>query len=290
MAKVVNKTKATVDRVPAAEKVDTDAFDAFQPEDLGPQPLAVPGVKRPPLGKMQGGMYWFYGVEKIGKTTIASKFPGAWFWASEPGQDWVEVYEPTIINDWDHLLSLCGYIQEHKPTKFGDGRPIRTIVMDTADGLFKMCTEYVSQQCGVQDPSEGDHGKVWGRLNNEFERVITKIRRWPFTLVCLSHDRQRPFKTKGRQVDRWEPDIGAGGRRILAGAADLIMWAHTAEEVTYDDDGNAVGAIEKRMLQCHPSASVVAGGRNAHLLPPVIPLDYNELEAYLTGKKTYTKE
>lgn len=281
---LVTKPKPPVDRIKPIETYDPTTGD-FEIEDIGPKPITIPIEKRPPIGRVQGGMYWIYGVEKIGKSTLASQFPGAWFWASEPGQNWLEVYEPTTIHSWDHMLDLCQYVAEKKPTKFGNGKPIQTIVWDTADQIFRMCSEHVSAACGVEDPAEGDHGKVWAKLNNEFERVVTKIRRWPFTLVCISHERQRPFKTKGKQVDRWEPDIGAGGRRILAGAADLILWAHASEAVTYDGEGNAVGVTEERRLQCHPTASVVAGGRMSHLLPPSIPLDYLELSNYLTGRK-----
>lgn len=275
----------------AAIVAATQAEAEFEIEHQGKQALSVPVGKRPPVGRIQGGMYWIYGSEKIGKTTLASKFPGAWFWATEPGQQWIECYEPLMIHDWDHFLEMCAFVEDTKPTTFGDGAPIKTIVWDTGDLLFKMCIDNVSATLGVEDPSELDHGKGWARLNNEFERVVTKVRRWPFTLVVLSHERQRPFKTKGRQVDRMEPDIGAGGRRILSAASDLILWAHSAEYAVKNEEGEVTGEFgETRVLRCHPSSSVVAGGRMANLLPPIIPLDYDELNAYLTGKKIVGQE
>lgn len=285
MAKTVIKKKESPPAPVAEVEFNEEEVELISRE------IAIPGAKRPPVGRIQGSMFWIYGPEKIGKTTLASHFPGAWFWATEPGQNWIETYPPLMIHDWDHFLEVCAYIEKEKPTKFGDGKPIKTIVWDTGDLLFKMCTDHISATLGVEDPSELDHGKGWARLNNEFERVVTKVRRWPFTLVVISHDRQRPFKTKGRQVDRWEPDIGAGGRRILSAAADLILHAHADDFVVKNEDGEVTGEIqERRLLRCHPTASVVAGGRMSHMLPPVIPLDYNELEAYLTGKKVVGEE
>lgn len=287
MAKTSTKVVSKVVSKPAAPE-EAPEFEAEVIEDLT---ITVPGAKRAPIGNMQGGMYWIYGMEKIGKTTFGSKFPGAWFWSTEPGQKWVEVYEPQIIHSWDHFLQICQYVVENKPTKFGDGKPIKTIVIDTVDLLYKLCEAHVTEQLGVDTLFDNDdRGKGWNRLASEFERVITKMRRWPFTLVCISHARQKPFKTKGRQVDRMEPDIGAGARRVLSAAADLILYAHAEDRVTYNDEGEPVGTQEVRQLLCHPTASALAGGRMSHLLPKTLPLDYEELNAYLTGKKTVGEE
>lgn len=257
--------------------------------EMGPKPPSIPGARRPPVGRIRGSFFWIYGPEKIGKTTLASKFPGAWFWATEPGQNWVEVYEPTLIHSWGHFIEMCQFVEETKPTKFGDGKPIETLVIDTVDLLFKLCADEISG--GDEGFFDGDRGKNWARLSNEFERVITKIRRWPYTLVCLSHSRQRPFNTKGRKLDRISPDIGAGGHRALSAATDLILYAHSDEYPEINDEGIATGQImERRMLLCHPRAAIVAGGRMSHLLPEVIPLDYTVLNDYLTGKRKVGEE
>lgn len=244
--------------------------------------LQIPGAKRPPKLDLDKSMVWIYGEPKIGKTTFASHFPGAWFWATEPGQDFVEVREPTSINSWEELLALCAFIEDKRPSTFGDGEPIKTIVIDTVDLLFKMCQEDVCHQLGVEDPSELPHGKGWARLSNEFERVMTKIRRWPFGQVVISHARQREFKTKGRKVDRWEPAMGAAGYRLCWGLSDLIAYAHTDEIVVKDDEGNVTGEVrEDRVLLCHPTSWAVAGGRMSQYLPGVMPLSYSALVAQL---------
>jgi hypothetical protein len=227
-------------------------------------------------------MFWVYGEPKIGKTTLASKFPGVWFLATERGQEFVECREPTMIGSWTEFLQICAWIETNKPKEFGDGEPIRTLVIDTVSLLFKMCQQHVCKGLGVEDPGELPHGKGWSRLSSEFERVMSKVRRWPYTLVCISHARQKEFKTRGRKVDRYEPDIGAAGYRFCQSAADLILYAHSTEHAEKNPDtGELTGNIfEKRMLLTQPQSWAVAGGRMTKDMPEHITLDYDELLSY----------
>jgi hypothetical protein len=176
---------------------------------------------------------------------------------------------------------------DNRPTRFGDDQPIHTIVIDTVDLLFRMCTEYTCHQLGIEDPSELDHGKAWGRLNSEWVRVMSKVISWPYTVVCISHAKEREFKTRATKTNRMEPDIGAAGMRFLNGAADLILYAHMQETAVLNEDGAATGEIvDNRMMMCHPSSRALAGGRMAHMLPPVLPLDYKELTSHFKNGVT----
>lgn len=246
----------------------------------------LPGAPRAPHADISRSMIWVYGEPKIGKTTLASEFPGLWFIATEKGQDWVTTREPTLITSWDNFLEFCAWFNELRPTHFADGEPIRALGIDTVDGLFKMCFEHVCQEMGVQDPGEIPHGGGWGRLSKEFERVMGKIRQWPYGLVCISHARTKEFKTKSTKRDRSEPNIGAAGFRWCAAAADLIMYAYSDEYPESNEKGELTGKVlERRQLLCHPQSSAVAGGRMVKQqgLPVTIPLDFKELVKYFPG-------
>lgn len=242
--------------------------------------LVIPGAPRPPRLSIDGSMIWIYGDPKIGKTTFASMFDGVWFIATERGQEFVECREPTFVSSWDEFLNLCAFIQDSKPTHFGDKQPIRVLCIDVIDRLFAMCQHDVCQGLGVEDLGELPHGKGWARLTNEWERVMTKVRAWPFTLICISHPRQREFKTRARKIDRWEPYIGAAGFRWCQSTADLILYAFAQEVAEHNDDGSLSGKIvEERRLLCHPQSWAVAGGRMSEFLPEQLPLDYGEFKA-----------
>ncbi len=279
--------------LPAASVITPDR-QVVQGPDAGQAmgKFRVPGAIRRPPGDLTKAMIWLHGPPKIGKTTLAAKFPGAWFWATERGQDWVEVREPTFIHSWAEFLELCAFVQETRPTHFADGTPIRVIVIDVLDILFKMCQEAVCGELGIEDPGELPHGKAWSRLTAEFERVMTKIRKWPYGLICISHSRSKEIKIKAQKVPREEPYIGAAGMRWGAGAADLILYAFTKETAVKDKVTGAItGQIEEqRCLLCHPQSWALAGGRMVEQrgIPEIIPLDYNELVSYFpeTPKET----
>ena len=255
-------------------------------ETTSEAPSIIPGAIRKAASSIDGTVIWLYGEPKIGKTTFASMLEGVWFLATEKGQKFVDTREPTIVENWRHFLEICNFIEEEKPTKFGDGGEIKVLCIDTLDLLFKMCQAKVCEDLGVTDPGELPHGKGWSKLSLEFERVMSEIARWPYTLLCISHSRQKEFKTKGRSVDRYEPNIGAAGFRWGQSAADLILYAHSNEVVQFDGEGNVTGEIqEQRALLCHPQSWAVAGGRMVGKagLPDVIPLDFNEFIKYFPG-------
>lgn len=263
--------------------------NAFSPPVVSfRESLRLPGAVRKPTADIGRSMVWLYGEPKIGKTTFASEFPGTWFIATEKGQDWVEIREPTLVNCWDDFIEWCLFMANNQPTKFADGTPIRTIAIDTIDGLFRMCLEHICRSLGVDDPGELPHGKGWAQVNTEFDRVMNKVRRWPFGMVCISHVRSKEFKARGRKTDRQEPYIGAAGARWAQSAADLILYAHTQEVATKDANGNPIGVEEQRVLLTHPQSWAVAGGRmlRSMNIPPIIPLDYKTFIKYFPGTPT----
>lgn len=238
----------------------------------------LPGAPRRPTPDITKCKIWLYGPPKIGKTTLAASFPGVWFLATERGQDWITVREPTYIESWNHFLQVCSAIDKARPTKFADGEPIRTIAIDTFDGLFKMCFDQVCSDMGVSDPGEIPHGGGWSKLDREISRVMSKVAMWPYGHIWISHERSKEVKAKGRKYDRAEPNVGAAGARWCNQAADLILHATMDEIVVKDSKGQPTGEIrEQRILELHPSTSAVAGGRMADRLPPVIDLSYDAL-------------
>lgn len=278
------KTKTTKPAPPPTEN-DIEASPAEYDDGkaiAAPPPLAVPGKVRPAMRSIKRSLIWLYGPQKIGKTTTMSHFPGLWCVATEPGQDWVEIRQPTLIHSWEHFLEFCAFIEETKPTHFEDGEPIQWIGIDTVDLLFRMCVDDICRQLQIEDPSELGHGKAWARLSAEFERVFTKIRRWPFGMLCLSHARDKMQLVRGQQKTKIEPDIGAAGMRCISAAADLILYMHSDSVPVTKEDGTLTGQIEEVVVcDTRPSSSIVAGGRMAHLLPQRLVLDREDPYGHL---------
>lgn len=268
----------------------TNDFGTFK----RPLVLAVPGAPRAPKTSLIGSMILVYGEPKIGKTTFAASAPGAWIVATEPGQDWVELREPTHISSWDDWIKLQAYITRTKPRSFQDGAPIQTLVIDRFDALFRMAETHVRSGLGVEALDELAHGKGWSRLTTAFHESMNAVRTWPYTLIGICHTRQREFKNrdKAKSFDKFEPDIGAAGLRWAIGAADLMLYAYSKTVNILDAKGEPSGKqVDKRFFRCHPSQTVAAGGRMAHLLPPEIPLGtFQDLENLIKTPQTLPKK
>ena len=247
----------------------------------------LPQKKREPRADLTKAKILIYGPPKIGKSTLASNFPGVWFLATEEGLAWLPVYEPTQITSWEQFLEVCAYIEESRPTAFGDGTPIHTIVIDTVDLLFKMAFDYMCTHLGVASLADLDWGKGWQALSDEFARVICKITRWPYGLVFISHSKEKEIKSGGRKIDRIEPAVMTTGYKIVNALVDLILYCCVNEVAVVDSEGEFTGEVkESRSIRCAPASNIVAGDRSG-MLPNEIPLNYTELVKYFPATPNY---
>jgi len=48
----------------------------------------------------------------------------------------------------------------------------KTIVLDTVDNAYKMCSDYVCKKFKIEHESDLGYGKGYALINNEFQRVI----------------------------------------------------------------------------------------------------------------------
>ena len=240
----------------------------------------IPKTKTRPRRSLSHAKILIYGCPKIGKSTLASRFPGAWFWITEEGTDWLSIYEPLRITNWEQFLDYCAAVDSGPPKTFGDGKPILTLVIDTTDLLFKMCDDSMKTQLGVSNMGDLDWGKGWAALGDEFERVMSKISRWPYGLIFISHMKEREIKSKATKIDRIEPAMRATGLRIIQNLCDLILYCYADETPVLDEEGTPTGVIkEERKIRCQPCNNIVAGDRTS-FLPESIELSYDKLVSY----------
>ena len=166
------------------------AKDVEQPQEAETpkeKPSLLPTETTPPVSDLSNLIIFLYGGIKIGKSTFASKFPGALFLATEPGLGSLDVFQKDI-ETWDNMKAVCNelYRGDHK---------FKTIVIDTADNLYKMCEAHICEQHGIVHESDLDWGKGWALVNNEFRRVLTTLAQMPEGLILTSHSTQTEVET-----------------------------------------------------------------------------------------------
>ena len=192
-----------------------------------------------------------YGRPKIGKSTLCSCFPSALFLATEPGLNWLDVASVNITT-WEKFLDVCAEIAK-------GGHAYKTIIVDTIDGLKKLCDNWV---CRLKEIDEiGDYKKfgAYHISTNEMSTKLMKLSLLPYGLVCVSHVRDIEVETKTKKYTRQTVDLSGGISRELLKLFDIILFMDSEIK-----DGVEVGVIRTK-----PSIYFEAGDKSK-LLPETI--------------------
>jgi hypothetical protein len=201
-----------------------------------------------------------YGPPKIGKTTLASDFPGAVFLATEDGQNALGCYR-VLVDSWPGYLEACGELLAGK-------HPFKTIVVDTVDNLWGLCQRYICEKRGIEHESELAYGLGSELIRVEFFRALTKLSMLPYGLVLISHAITREVTTRTGKLDRVIPSFKEREHGRLLGMADFILYCDLI--VVPDEDGKPQA---QRVIRTKTSETYIAGDRTGRL-PDPLPLDF----------------
>ena len=159
----------------------------------------LPTVKSKPKTEWENFTTLIYGAPKTGKSTLASQFDHPIFLATEAGLNSLETFN-VAIDSWDKFLEVCGEIAQGK-------HEFKTVVVDTVDNLFSMCSAYICKKNNIQHESELDWGKGWKLVKEEFARAITKLSLLPYGLLLISHAEPEEIKTRTGTITKWRPTM-----------------------------------------------------------------------------------
>ena len=229
----------------------------------------LPQAKTPIKTKLEDQVILIYGTPKIGKSTLASQFDNPLFLATEAGLNNVEVFQLPVPT-WEVFLEACKDIAAGK-------HGFKTIVVDTADNLYKACREFVQKKNGFAPEADLGFGKGYDLVKSEFTRALVKLSLLPYGLVLISHAEQIEIKTRTAVITKTVPTMPNAARKIIQAMADLVLFCDTM--VT--DDG------EQRIIRTKPSENWEAGDRSGKM-PPVLPLDYRAFHNAFMAHKDNT--
>jgi len=202
-----------------------------------------------------------YGPPKIGKTTLASRFPGAVFLATEDGQNALACYR-VLVNTWEKFLDACGELLE------GD-HPYKTVIVDTVDNLWELARRFICDKRGIEHESELAYGLGSELVRTEFFRALTKLSMLPYGLVLISHSVSREITTRTGKYDRAIPSFKEREQGRLLGMADFILYC---DLLTVPDEEGTHQV--HRVIRTKTSEAYVSGDRTGRL-PDPLPLDFD---------------
>jgi len=151
----------------------------------------LPKQKTPPVLSMEKQTILLYAHAKFGKSTIAAGSPDAIFLATEAGLNHLNVFQIPIKTGKD-LLTAAREIST-------GNHDFKTVVIDTVDNAYRLCSEYICSQHGIKHESDLGYGKGWSLVNGEFQRVLTKLSLLPYGLFLISHAVEREDREPYRE-------------------------------------------------------------------------------------------
>ena len=124
---------------------------------------------------IQGTSILLHGPKKVGKTSLAADFPKpVLFIATEPGhryiskQKGVHIFKVYTEKDWPNFRAFVrDKLEILKP---------KTIVVDTTNTFYQICSTYVCRREGKEYPTEiGARGLGWDKVRRELLESLNEL-------------------------------------------------------------------------------------------------------------------
>ena len=212
---------------------------------------------------LKGKYILLYGKPKVGKTTLASRFPKNLLVAFEKGYNAIDGIMAQDVSKWaDFKLVLRQLEKPEAQEKFD------TITIDTATIAYEKCEQFICAQNGVQSIADIPWGQGYAKTKQEFENCLRKITMLGYGLVLISHIETRKEKVDDEhEREILAPSMPKRCYEVVNQIVDIIGYIATE----WDDEGNS-----QRWLYTRQTPTIMAGSLFKYLAPK-IKLGYDEL-------------
>lgn len=222
--------------------------------------------------------YVLAGRPKSGKTSLVhgivnEKYDGdlskLLLIAFEKGYNALDGIYAKDIDDWREFQELTDELIESR-----DDIPYKILALDTVDVMGKMATDYIIRTQSRKDSKKYTaindlaYGKGYELLEREMSEQITKLDKAGFTLIFITHDKDKQFETReGLKYDKTTLSLSGRVRDLILNMADFIVFIELSKEL---EKGVAV---DKRYIYFRGESGLEAGTRFKHV-PNRIEYDY----------------
>ena len=239
---------------------------------------------------LRGYSVFFYGMPKSGKTTIASRFPGALVLAFEKGYNAIPGIMAKPINSWNEFKKVLTELRDDEVKQV-----FQTIVVDTADIAYAYCCKYIcnresNEKATYESIADIPYGKGYELAQGEFDECLRRILQMDYGLVIISHDTDKTMKDEaGNEYSQIVPTLDRRARLVCERTCDIIGYSRIVD--------TEEGPKTKLFLRGTPR--FIAGSR-FRFTPDVIDFTYDNLvnaiadavkkEEEVSGKEFVTTE
>ena len=214
------------------------------------------------------------GSEGIGKTTLASKAPGALFVDTEGGSDQLDVRRISGIGTWEELMAIPSEILK-------DPTICRTLVLDTADWSETLCISYICSKFKVNGLESFGYGKGYTYLAEEFNSLLGELNKLiaaGINVIIIAHAKLRKQELPDEQgaFDRWEMKLSRQVAPLIKEWGDAVLFCNYKTSVIATDASTHKATGGRRVI--YTSHHPCWDAKNRFGLAEELPLDFASIK------------
>lgn len=230
-----------------------------------------------------------YGQEGVGKSTLASCFPGAVFIDCEGSTTRMNVRRLQKPTSWQMLCDEVEFVRQKHAE-----RGYQTLIFDTFDWAERLALDDICATHKVNGIEGLNYGKGWeyekemiGRFLDMTERLIAE----GVNVVFLCHAIAR--KTTAPEVmeeyDHWELKLGSKTTNKIAPLlkewSDMTLFlAFRTNVIATDDKGKKHKATSTERVM-YTTKSAWWDAKNRFGLPEILPIDFGAIAHIFTAQQ-----
>lgn len=220
-----------------------------------------------------------YGPEGIGKSTLAAGAPSPLFLDTERGSSFLDVHRVPVVKASALWEALEDVLQDLKASSF----PYKTLVLDTADNLWRYCADAVCIDEGKKNLEAFGYNRGYSLAADRFRLVLAtldRINRAGVHIVVIAHSKiETVSPPDGNDYTRYCIKVAAPNkqaeqsRELLKEWCDALLFCHY--EVTVRGEQKKAVGDAPRVISTTSSPAWEA--KNRHGLEPTLPLSADSL-------------
>lgn len=228
-----------------------------------------------------------YGQEGVGKSTLASHFPGAVFIDCEGSTSRMNVRRLPKPTSWQMFTDEFEYVLINALSK-----DYRTVIVDTFDWAERLALDALCAEHKVSGIEGMNYGKGWeyekemiGRFLDRTDRLITAGIN--IVLLCHAITRKTTLPEEMDEFDHWELKLGNKTTNKIAPLlkewSDMTLFlAFRTNVAAVDDKGKKHKATSCERVM-YTTKTAWWDAKNRFGMPDRLPLEWDSLAAIFSG-------
>ena len=243
------------------------AIDIFEPEVS----QVIKGV--------QGKLFFIYGTNSTGKTKNCAQAEKPLFAAFEKGLNAIPGKKFLSINKWNDWTRFVKQLTDPS-TKDQAKELYSTIIVDTAEGMANLASDFVCGAYGVNRIADGNKGYgLWREYSAEIEKWLKLLTNAGYTVIFIGHEGEREFLDEtGEKYSKLYP---RGDKRVIDPICDLVDVIGYAQ-IQPNVDGKEV----KSTLYLKGTPAYHARSRFEYIVPEIKEWTFEKLSKALVDAIT----